>query len=158
MAPHIGEILPILIRHSYQLTATQHQIATIRAERLGIDVAVAVSQLHRAAGKALGRNFDRKRQISSADRQIGIVNRALDPNPRPMRAIVKQLGPGCADERNLQTCEQQSFVDWLHATATVTLATRRRRVRSKPHARMRNSSPKPIRLVERPSLSMTLEK
>src|SRR6185312_1803772 len=136
------------------MVPTKDQVASIRSEVLHR----ARSVVRHLRGKSFRRCLDAQREIFAADRQIRIENCALDPDARTMRPVIQQLRSQRGNNREMQECEKEALVQRFHAAAAFTFATNRRRVRSSPQPRTRNRMPSPIRLADRPSLSMTLEK
>src|SRR6266567_7012858 len=95
----VGPELAVLVRDGDQLVAAQNKITSVRGKDFiravtGIDFIrsnAGAAQSYQATSETIRRNFHAERQILSTNRQVGIVDRRLDPHSRTVAAIIKQL-------------------------------------------------------------------
>src|SRR5260370_26459757 len=104
--------------------------------------------------KSFRGNFNPQAYIAPANGQIRIIICCARPNSRTRSAVEEQFAANARDQRDLQGCYDQSFIKRLHACAVLTFAINLRRVFSMNQPTRRNNMPPPMRLAERPSLSI----
>src|SRR5215468_4534206 len=125
------------------MIAAQDEVASVRAKRDSV-VSLRVWLL----SESFRRHFDTERKVFTSNWQIGIVNRAFDPNPRAMRSVVNELRSERRNNCQLEYRNDKSFIESFHAAAALTFATSFRLMRSSAQPSSKNSSPNPIRLAE----------
>jgi len=101
--------------------------------------------------------LDPQAHVAAADRQRRIVRRGPRPDARPCRAIDEQLAAETAHHREVESGDDQSGAHRRKRSHAI-LRTSWRRTRSIAHPPARNSRPRPMRLDDRASMSITWEK
>ncbi len=130
-----------------------HQTIAFNAQR---DVWQVVRRRPRERGARL--HLDLQPHVAAADRQVGIDRRRARPHAREPGAIDEQLGAhGRHDEHVQQRDDEAVAKAAAHACPRAWIRSFRL-TRSSAHPPARNSTPRPTRLIDRSSLSITAEK
>jgi len=102
-------------------------------------------------------HYELQADIPSAYRKVRVERRCARPYARPGGAVVEHLGAERSDERDVDRRHDQAFNNGAQLAHSIR-AIRRRRTVSSSQPPIKNNSPSPTRLAERPSLSITFEK
>src|SRR5579871_285654 len=132
-------------------------------KRLHLIIPVRAEFLFELLRRARVSHIKAQREISPANRKIGIVALGQEPGLRARVPVIEQLRPQRAYDQHLNQSDRDGFREWFHAAPpatgpTLVRATRRRRNFSSIQPPSRKSNPNPTSAAERPSLPITLSK
>src|SRR6516164_3801734 len=139
----------------------RHETAIFHAELRVADFHPAIlcwRSCRRRGINSFVHNLQPNREVTAADGRIWIVRNRFCPNPGISLTVNQQFGAEAEHEGHVQCSQQKALCAGAHRGASRRLATSLLRALSRNHPPSRNITPKPIRLSERPSLSITLEK
>ena len=104
------------------------------------------------------RHLQPEAHVSAADGKIGIEGKGSDPCARKPGPVHQELETQRSDQQDVEHREGDPGATSGQVAGSRAVATSRRRVCSSRYPPPRKSSPSPMRLAERPILSITSEK